>query len=318
MTLVDFCNNLALHCDKEYENLEVKGLNTLKDASSKEISFLENSKYLQDLKTTKALAVLISKEYINEVPRGVIALITNTPYVKLAYASKLFAPQYFATYGIEAVIGQNCNIMPNAYLSKGVRIGDNVTIMSGAFIGDNVKIGDNTVIYPNVTIYRDCIIGSDCIIHANSVIGSDGFGFAPSQGEFIKIYQNGNVIIEDNVEIGANCAIDRAVFNSTIIKSGVKIDNLVHIAHNVEIGENSVLVAQVGISGSTKLGNNVIMGGQSGAVGHVSIAPWSTISAKAGVSKDIIDSHKTWAGFPHIEISKWLKIKAKMAKLLKK
>jgi UDP-3-O-[3-hydroxymyristoyl] glucosamine N-acyltransferase len=156
--------------------------------------------------------------------------------------------------------------------------------MAGAYIGDDVKIGDNTIIYPNVTVYRDCKIGSDCIIHAGTVIGSDGFGFANTKdGKYIKIYQNGNVEIGNDVEIGANCTIDRAVFKTTKIDNGVRIDNLVHIGHNCKIGTGSILVSQVGLSGSTTLNHYVVMGGQSGAAGHLEIAPFTTIAARGGV-----------------------------------
>jgi len=186
-------------------------------------------------------------------------------------------------------------------------------------IGDNVIIGDNTTIYPNVTIYRDCHVGSDCIIHSGTVIGSDGFGFATDKttGIHIKIYQNGNVVIGNNVEIGANCTIDRAVFQSTIIEDMVRIDNLVHIAHNCKIAKGSILAGQVGISGSTILNEYVVMGGQSATVGHIEIAPFTTISARGGVTKTISEPKKQWAGFPLMEHRTWLRLQGKIQKLLK-
>ena len=189
--------------------------------------------------------------------------------------------------------------------------------MAGAYIGDDVSIGDNVIIYPNVSIYHHCHIGSNCIIHSGTVIGSDGFGFAHTKmGEHVKIYQNGNVVVEDDVEIGANCTIDRAVFGSTIIKKGAKLDNLIQIAHNCEIGEYSILTAQVGLAGSTILGRNVVMGGQSASAGHLKIGNFAQIAGMSGVTKSI-DGGKVYGGFPAIEQKEWLRNQAKLNLLLK-
>ena len=305
--------NISQNCD-----IEISGLNGLKDATSKELSFLESSKYISSLKDTKAAAVFVNKEFEQEVPAGTIAIVCDEPYINLAKASKLFAPKLIENDGNEPIIGENTTIMPNVHLGKNVVIGKNCTIMSGSFIADCVTIGNNTIIYPNITIYRDCNIGDDCIIHSGTVIGSDGFGFAHTKdGKYIKIYQNGNVIIGNDVEIGANCTIDRAVFSSTIIEDGVRIDNLVHIAHNCKIGRGSILVTQVGLSGSTTLQPYVIMGGQSATSGHLEIAAFSTIAARGGVTKSIKEPKKTWAGFPLIEHRDWLKLQGKISKLLK-
>ncbi len=169
-----------------------------------------------------------------------------------------------------------------------------------------------------MTIYRDSLIGSDCIIHANTTVGSDGFGFATSKmGEHRKIYQNGNVVIEDDVEIGSSTTIDRAAFGTTLIKKGVRIDNLVQVGHNCVIGEYSVIVAQAGISGSTTMGRNVVMGGQSATSGHLEIAPFTTMAARSGVTKSIKQSGLTFAGFPLMQHKQWLKLQAKIARLLK-
>ncbi|AYJ80110.1 UDP-3-O-(3-hydroxymyristoyl)glucosamine N-acyltransferase [Aliarcobacter cryaerophilus ATCC 43158] len=305
--------NLPCEC-----NIEISGLNGLKDAKNSELSFLESSKYVSILKDTKAAAVFVNKEFEQEVPAGTIAIVCDEPYINLAKASKLFAPKLIENDGNEPIIGENTTIMPNVHLGKNVVIGKNCTIMSGSFIADCVTIGNNTIIYPNITIYRDCNIGDDCIIHSGTVIGSDGFGFAHTKdGKYIKIYQNGNVIIGNDVEIGANCTIDRAVFSSTIIEDGVRIDNLVHIAHNCKIGRGSILVTQVGLSGSTTLQPYVIMGGQSATSGHLEIAAFSTIAARGGVTKSIKEPKKTWAGFPLIEHRDWLKLQGKISKLLK-
>ncbi|RXI24967.1 UDP-3-O-(3-hydroxymyristoyl)glucosamine N-acyltransferase [Aliarcobacter trophiarum] len=299
-------------------NIEISGLNGLKEATNSELSFLESSKYISSLKDTKAAAVFVNKEFKEDVPAGTLAIVCDEPYINLAKASKLFAPKLIENSGNEAIIGENTTIMPNVHLGKNVVIGKNCTIMHGSFIGDYVKIGDNTIIYPNITIYRDCQIGDNCIIHSGTIIGSDGFGFAHTkEGKYIKIYQNGNVIIGSDVEIGANCTIDRAVFSSTIIEDGVRIDNLVHIAHNCKIGRGSILVTQVGLSGSTTLQPYVIMGGQSATSGHLEIAAFSTIAARGGVTKSIKEPKKTWAGFPLIEHREWLKLQGKISKLLK-
>ena len=194
-------------------------------------------------------------------------------------------PTYIAT---TAKTGENIFIGAFAYLGENVVIGNHVKIFPNVFLGNNVVIGDNTILHPGVTIYHDCKIGMNVTIHAGTVIGSDGFGFAPqADGTYKKVPQIGNVIIEDYVEIGANAAIDRATIGSTIIKSGAKLDNLIQVAHNVEIGNNTVIAAQAGISGSTKMGKNVMIGGQAGIVGHLQIADGVKINAQSGVSKSI-------------------------------
>lgn len=315
MKLSQLVKNIQIDC---LSDIEISGLNTLKEANKSQITFLENKKYVNDLKNTKAAAVLVSKEMKSEVPDSSIALVCENPYIALAKLSFYFAPAVIEDIKEEAIIGEDTKILQNVYIGNGVKIGNSCTIMPGVFIGDNVQIGDNCTIYPNVTIYRDCELGNDVMIHAGTVIGSDGFGFAYTKdGQYIKIYQNGNVKIGDDVEIGANCAIDRAAFNSTIIHNRARLDNLVHIAHNCIIGSGSILTGQVGLAGSTVLGDYVVMAGQSGATGHLEIAPFSTISARGVVSKSITEPKKQWAGFPLIEHRKWLKLQGKIARLLK-
>ncbi len=315
MTLQEIAEFIGIN---NQEKKEITGLNTLLDSNENQLTFLENKKYINDLKKTKAAAVLVTSENASEVPSGTVALVCDEPYLNLAKISKLFAPNVVETQGSEPLIGDNTTVMPNVYIGKDSVIGSDCTIMAGAFIGDNVTIGNNTIIYPNVTVYRDCKIGNDCIIHAGTVIGSDGFGFANTKdGKYIKIYQNGNVAIGNDVEIGANCAIDRAVFNSTIIEDGVRIDNLVNIAHNCKIGRGSILVGQVGLAGSTILNAYVVMGGQSAAAGHLEIAPFTTIAARGGVTKSITEPKKSWAGFPLFEHREWLKLQGKISNLLK-
>ena len=315
MTLQEIVEFIGLN---NQEEKEIIGLNTLLDSNENQLTFLENKKYINDLKNTKAAAVLVTKENVSEVPSGTIALVCDEPYLNLAKISKLFAPNVIEMDGEKPIVGGGTKVMPNVYIGKDSVVGSDCTIMAGAFIGDNVKIGNSTIIYPNVTVYRDCTIGNDCIIHAGTVIGSDGFGFANTKdGKYIKIYQNGNVTIGNDVEIGANCAIDRAVFNSTIIEDGVRIDNLVHIAHNCKIGRGSILVGQVGLAGSTILNAYVVMGGQSAAAGHLEIAPFTTIAARGGVTKSITEPKKSWAGFPLFEHKQWLKLQGKISNLLK-
>ena len=210
-----------------------------------------------------------------------------TEYAKMA-TSKLTGIQQPVYISPTARMGENIFIGAFAYIGENVIVGNNVKIYPQVYIGDNVTVDEGSILYPGVVIYHDCVIGKNVTIHAGSVIGGDGFGFAPqADGSFKKVPQIGNVVIEDHVEIGANTAIDRATIGSTIIKSGAKLDNLIQIAHNVEVGNNTVIAAQAGVSGSTKIGKNVMIGGQAGIVGHIQIADGSKINAQSGVSKSI-------------------------------
>lgn len=315
MLLSELCKQI----DIEYSGLDVEilALHTLSEASSSELSFFNSDKYKHELPNTKAAAVLIEEKYAKLLPKNCIALITNEPYLKLALVSKFFAHKILVVDGVP-VYGIGCDISTKANFGEGVVLGDNVTIMAGAYIGDNVVIGNDTIINPNVTIYHHSVIGSNCIIHSGTVIGSDGFGFAHTKsGEHVKIYQNGNTVIEDNVEIGSNCTIDRAVFGSTCIRRGVKLDNLIQVGHNCDIGINSILVSQSGLAGSTTLGRNVVMGGKSATAGHLSIGDFAQIAANGGVTKSLAGG-KIYGGFPAIEQSVWLRNQAKIALLLKK
>ncbi|NQY20890.1 MAG: UDP-3-O-(3-hydroxymyristoyl)glucosamine N-acyltransferase [Campylobacteraceae bacterium] len=314
MKLNKLAQELNISCDQD---IEIKALNTLSDATSDELTFLENKKYISELQYTKAAAVFVKEEFKNMVPSGTVALVCDEPYVALALASAYFAPKVVELEGKDAQIGKDTTIMPNVNIGKNVVIGDNCTILSGAYIGDNVVIGNNTIINANVVVYRDCLIGNDCLIHSGTIIGADGFGFANKAGKYIKIYQNGNVIIKNDVEIGANCTIDRAAFKSTIIGSGVRLDNLIQIAHNCILKDGCILTSQVGIAGSSVLNEYVIMGAQSGVSGHIEIAAFTTISARGGVTKSITEPKKQWAGFPLMEHRPWLKLQAKIFKLLK-
>ena len=315
IALNTLCKKLEISCDS---TINITSLNTLKDASSTEVSFLENKKYLKDLKSTNAAAVFISSDLKEEVPNSTIALVCTNPYLTLAKASKYFARPLIVKDGKDIILGENSSVMENVTCDKNIIVGDNTTIMPGCYIGNNVLIGNNTIIHPNVTIYHGSKIGSNVIIHSGTVIGSDGFGFTPSgDGSYTKIYQNGIAIIEDNVEIGANCTIDRAAFNATIIKEHARLDNLVHIAHNCIVGNGCILTGQVGLAGTTILHEYVVMAGQSAATGHLEIAPFSTISGRGVVSKTITESKKQWSGFPLMEHRTWMKLQAKISRLLK-
>ena len=315
MKLTQICQELNVEFSGE--DIEITGLHTLTEATSSQISFLNDKKYIHQLETTKAGAVFIEEKYLNLLPETTIALVTDEVYLKLALASKLFAYK-IETKGEEPTVGEGCDIDRSVHFGKGVTLGDGVTIMAGSYIGDGVTVGSNTLIYPNVTIYHHSQIGANCILHAGVVIGSDGYGFAHTKaGEHIKIYQNGNTIIEDSVEIGANTTIDRAVFGSTYIRKGTKLDNLIQIGHNCDLGENALMAGQAGIAGSTTTGKNVIIGGQSAIAGHIHIGDFTTVAGRSGVTKSL-EGGKTYAGFPAIEHILWLKIQAKIAGLIKK
>ncbi|MBW6488864.1 UDP-3-O-(3-hydroxymyristoyl)glucosamine N-acyltransferase [Sulfurimonas sp.] len=307
-----------LKCDFGGENFEITKMNTLRDATKSEISFVANSKYVKDIQSSNAGVIIVDKSTKEFVPECCVALVVESPYWAMATLSKYFAPSIEDNTLPAPMIGEGSTISPKAEIANGAVVGKNCTIMAHVYIGANSQIGDNTVIYPSVAVYRDCKIGSNCIIHANSTIGSDGFGFATNKlGEHRKIYQNGNVVVEDDVEIGSSTAIDRAVFGTTLIKRGVRIDNLVQVGHNCVVGEYSVLVAQSGIAGSTTLGRNIVLGGQSAIAGHLSIAPFTTMAARSGVTKSINESGLTFAGFPLMEHRLWLKLQGKIARLIK-
>lgn len=316
MKLKEIVEILGLELD--VPDTEVEGLNTLKDATKNEVSFVANAKYIKDIASSNALAILVDEKTKEYVPDGCLALVVENPYWEMAELSKHFAPSIEDSSLPEPVVGEGSEISPKAELANGAVIGKNCKIMAHVYIGANCEVGDNTIIYPNVTVYRDCKIGKDCMIHANTVIGSDGFGFATSKlGEHKKIYQNGNAVLEDDVELGSNVSIDRAVFGTTIIKKGTRIDNLVQIAHNCEVGEYTVIAAQSACAGSTKLGRNVVMGGQCATAGHLEVAPFNRFAARSGITKTIKEKGKTFAGFPLMDHKVWLRLQGKIAKLLK-
>lgn len=298
------------------EDLELDSMNELSLSSSSQLSFATNNKYSSELSSSMAKAFLITNALIENLPKESSYIVCEDVSISMAQATKLFSKKPIEAGLVSPKIGSNSYVDIMAKVENGAVIGSNVTVMAGAYIGTNVHIGDDTIIYPNVTIYRDSVIGKECTIHSGTVIGADGFGFSHTKtGEHVKIYQNGNVIIEDDVEIGANCAIDRAVFNSTTIRKGTKMDNFIHIAHNCDIGEYCIFVAQTGVGGSTKLGRNCVVSGQSAFSDHISIAPFSTFTARSGVTKSITEGGGVYSGFPLMNHKEWKRLQVRIAKL---
>ncbi len=280
------------------------------------LSFLANPKYEHYIYSTDSSIVLVNKNFIPSGKIKATMIRVENSYEAFASLLRLVDQARPRKKGIHAAaviessarIGSDVYIGPFAYIGENCIIGDGCAVYPHVYLGDNTKLGKNCMINPGVKIYHDCIIGEGCIIHAGSVIGSDGFGFAPqSESEFMKIPQLGNVILEDHVEIGANVTIDRATMGSTIICKGVKLDNLIQIGHNVEVGENTVMAAQTGISGSSKIGKNCMFGGQVGLVGHIKIANGTKIGAQAGIMGNIKEENTIIIGSPAFDLKQFLK-----------
>ena len=304
------------------ENATVNTFAKIEEGEEGAISFLSNEKYIHYIYNTKSSVVLIDETLQLDGP-------VHTTLIRVANARDCVArllQMYEAAkpkkQGIDplafispdAKIGKDCYIGAFAYVAEGAEIGDGCQIYPHAVVGENVKIGNNCIIYPNVTIYHDCKLGNNIILHAGSVVGSDGFGFAPNGDKYDKIPQIGIVTIEDDVEIGANTCIDRSTMGSTIIRKGVKLDNLVQIAHNVEVGKNTVMSAQVGIAGSTKVGEWCMFGGQVGVAGHISIGDKVFLGAQSGVPSSIKDN-QALIGTPPMEKLPYFKSQAIFQKL---
>jgi UDP-3-O-[3-hydroxymyristoyl] glucosamine N-acyltransferase len=275
----------------------VDSFGKIEEAKANQLAFLANPKYEEYLYTTQASVIIINET--QELKQPVSSTLIRVPDAYSAFATLLHKYQEILRQqmsGVQepsyihksAVIGQNVFIGAFTYISENVQLGNNVKIFPGGYLGNNVKVGDNTILYPGVKIYHDCAVGKNVVIHGGTIIGSDGFGFVPqADGTHKKIPQIGNVVIEDHVEIGSNATIDRATIGSTVIRTGAKLDNLIQIAHNVEVGANTVIAAQVGVSGSTRIGRNVQIGGQAGLAGHIQIADGTKINGQSGVSKSI-------------------------------
>lgn len=298
---------------------KVHRISPIDQASQGSLSFLHNPKYYKFLKGTKASVVLVGKD-LDDVDTTATLIKLDDVYASFSVLlKKVEAMSQSDKVGIEtpsyiddsSTISDGCYIGAFSYVGKNATIGKNTKVFPGSYVGDNCKVGDHTVLHAGVKIYAHCEVGDNVIIHAGSVIGSDGFGFAPlPDGSFQKMPQIGNVIIHNNVEIGANTTVDRATFESTRIQDGAKIDNLVQIAHNVNIGKNTAVAAQAGISGSTKIGDNCLVGGQAGIVGHIEIANRTQIGAKAGIGRSIKEEGQGWSGRPAMHHKENLKVKA--------
>lgn len=302
----------------------VNQLAKIEEGSEGCLSFLSNPKYEHFLYETAASAVIVNEDLQLTKPVQTSLIRVKDAYSAFSELLKIYNQLKLEKSGREepvyvhesAVIGEGHYLGAFSYIGKDVKIGNNVKIYPQVYIGDNVTIGDDCVLYPGVKIYYDSQLGNRVTLHGGAVIGSDGFGFAPQKdGSYSKIPQIGNVIIEDDVEVGGNTVIDRATMGSTYIRKGVKLDNLIQVAHNVEIGRNTVAAAQTGISGSTKVGENVIIGGQAGLVGHIHIASGSQIQAQSGVNKSIVEENRKWGGTPVMSYSSNLRSHVFYAKL---
>ncbi|MEX0812121.1 MAG: UDP-3-O-(3-hydroxymyristoyl)glucosamine N-acyltransferase [Chitinophagales bacterium] len=296
----------------------------IEDAGPEDISFIANPKYEKYAAQTKAGALIVGKDFNSAVSEKTSLILVDDPYQGFAFVLREFSKAADNKSGIESPVFIHSSakhekvqyIGAFSYIGENVKIGKGVKIFPQCYIGDNVEIGDNTTVYAGVKLYAFAKVGNNCILHSGAVIGSDGFGFAPNEkGGFEKIPQLGNVEILDNVEIGANTTIDRATLGSTTIGKGVKLDNLVQVAHNVVIGENSAIAAQAGISGSTKIGKRCLVGGQVGFTGHIEIADDTKINAQSGVARNIKEGGKAWNGSPAIEYSKSMKALAALKSL---
>ena len=302
------------------ENLRLSGIASLSDATSKDISFAVNERLKEKVERSKAGAFLLPENWPNEINKP--AILVKDPYLGYALLAQYFFDKPFEKKGIHqsAVIGKGCEISENVSIGPNVVIGNNVkieglvTIHPGVVIGNNCKIGEGSEIFPNVVIYEGCRIGKRVRIHGGAVIGADGFGYAQGPHGMVKIPQVGTVIIEDDVEIGANSTIDRAAFGETRIGKGTKIDNLVMIAHNCQIGAHCAIVSQVGISGSTKVGSGVMLAGQVGIVGHIEIGDGVKVGAKSGVPNSV-PAGQIVSGIPAMPHRKWLRVINSMKRL---
>ena len=298
-------------------DVTVSGLAKIEEGISGSLSFLSNPKYEEYIYTTGSSICIVNETFepSKSLPNTLTLVKVEDAYACFAKLldiynqmnkkqPKIEQPSFIAE---NAVVGDELYLGAFAYIGEGAKIGNNVTIYPNTYVGDNVEVGDGTVIHAGVKVYSGCIIGKNCVLHAGVVLGSDGFGFAPDEkGVFSKVPQIGNVILEDDVEIGANSTVDCATMGSTIIRQGVKIDNLVHLAHNVEIGAHSAMAAQVGVAGSAKIGKHVMVGGQAGISGHLTIADGTKIVAQSGIPSSVKKAD-TLMGSPGISIDDFKK-----------
>ena len=290
------------------ENATVHTFAKIEEGMPGAISFLSNPKYTPYIYETQSSIVLVNKDFTPEHEIKATLIKVDNAYESLAKLLNLYEMSKPKKEGIDSLafvapsakIGENVYIGAFAYIGENAVIGDNTQIYPHTFVGDGVKIGKGCLLYSNVNVYHDCRIGNECILHSGAVIGADGFGFAPqANGEYAKIAQIGNVVLEDNVEIGANTTIDRATMGSTIIKKGVKLDNLIQIAHNVEVGEHTVIAAQAGIAGSAKVGSHAMIGGQVGVAGHIKLGDRIQVGAQSGIPNHV-ENDAVIMGYPAV------------------
>lgn len=299
-------------------DLEIEGIARIEEGKPGTISFLANPKYLPYAYTTQSTALIVGMDFAATQPVTPVLLRVADPYTAFTRLLE-FAQQQSANKGQAGVhptafvdptadVHQTAWVGPLAYIGPGATIGKDSQVHPQVYVGKGAKVGNESILFSGVSLYHDCVVGNKCIIHSGARIGSDGFGFAPqADGTFLKIPQTGNAVLEDEVEIGANTCIDRATIGSTVVRFGAKIDNLVQIAHNVEVGEHTVIAAQTGVSGSTKIGKYCMIGGQVGIGGHIQIADRSQIGARSGLVKSIRKPGLAWRGAPVQEISKQLR-----------
>ncbi|GGI57526.1 UDP-3-O-(3-hydroxymyristoyl)glucosamine N-acyltransferase [Winogradskyella haliclonae] len=279
-------------------NVEVSTLSKIEEGTEGSLTFLANPKYKPYIYTTKASITIVNSDFEPEEDLSTTLIKVEDAYKAFTKLLEYYNQIKLNKSGIEnpsyvsesAKVGENIYLGAFSYIGNNVKLGDNVKIFPNSYIGDNVTIGDNTIVFSGGKIYSECVIGNNCVINSGAIIGADGFGFAPDEnGEYSKVPQIGNVILEDNVDIGAGTTIDRATLGSTVIRRGVKLDNQIQIAHNVEIGKNTVIAAQTGIAGSTKIGENCQIGGQVGIVGHITIGNNVRVQAQSGIGRSIKD-----------------------------
>lgn len=291
---------------------KVNTLSKIEEGTAGSLSFLANPKYEEHIYKTNASVIIVNRDFVPAQKIKSTLVRVENAYAAFVKLLEMYNSIQRDKKGIEqpcyihdtAQFGGNVYVGAFAYVGKNVKAGHNVKLYPNVYVGDNVTIGSNTTLFPGVKIYSDCVIGADCTIHSGTIIGADGFGFTPnSENQYQKVAQIGNVVIEDHVEIGAVTTIDRATLGSTIIRKGVKLDNLIQVAHNVEIGENTVIAAQTGIAGSTKIGRDCMIGGQVGIVGHITIADKVKIAAQSGIGSSITKEGDIVQGSPAFNIS---------------
>ncbi len=304
------------------ENAEVYTFAKIEEGTPGALSFLANPKYAEYIYTTQSSIVLVNKDFEAQKEINATLIKVDNAYESLAKLMMLYESSKPKKQGISSLasispsakIGENVYIAPFVVIGDNCEIGDNCMIHDGASIGDGAKVGNNCILYAHVTIYHDCRIGNNCILHSGCVIGADGFGFAPTADGYEKILQTGIAVLEDNVEIGANTCIDRATMGSTIVHAGVKLDNLVQIAHNDEIGSHTVMAAQVGIAGSTKIGKWCMFGGQAGISGHSTIGDKTTVGPQCGTIGSL-KSGETVLGSPAMNAKEYIRAAAYLKRL---